>query len=213
MRNCRLLLIVILLSGSVLCAQSFNKGSLLVSASEGTTYTHYSTADNASSPGLSDNYNLCGDRDPLIVEYGISKKWGIGLLMGGDVFHINPSSYYGVNSTDNKVTTSELTVNGNYHFYNTKKWDLAAGLGIGAACVHFNATYGDAVNATYNAGGNIIRLSGQARYYVFKRIGLLGILSTYAESCTVPNNNFDAHSRTTITGVAYEFGFCYRILR
>lgn len=197
-------------------AQSFNRGSLLVSLSEGATFTHYTLTDNTTNPGLVKEYNLNGDRDPLIVEYGISSKWGIGILLGGDVFHIAPSTYYNVNSNDKKVITSELTIEGNYHFYNTKKWDFAACLGLGVSGVSFYGSLGDGTSTKYSAGGQIIRLSGKARYYITRRFGILGILSTYAESCTpcpVTCNTFDKHTKTNITGLAYEFGLCYRILK
>lgn len=217
MKNASLCIIAffLIVSGNA-PAQSFHKGSLLVSLSEGTTYTNYETRDNSTSPGMLRDYHLNGDRDPLIVEYGLSKKWGIGILMGGDVFHINPSAYYQVYSTDRKVITSELTLEGNYHFYTNRKWDLAGCLGVGFAGVSFNATNGDGTNVKYNAGGNIIRLSGKARYYVLKRLGILGIVSTYASSCSpdpTKNNSIDKQTQTNITGIAYEFGICYRILR
>jgi len=216
MKNFILFLIVAFSTTVTLHAQSFSKGSLIVSLSEGTTYTHYVVTDNTTNPGVAKDYDLNGDRDPLIVEYGISKKWGIGILMGGDVFHINPSSYYSVNSNDKKVIASELTVEANYHFYNTKKWDFAACLGVGVAGVDFNGILGDGTSTKYSAGGQIIRLSGKARYYLLKRLGIMGILSTYSESCSPcpeTNNNFDKHTKTNITGVAYEFGLCYRILK
>jgi len=75
---------------------------------------------------------------------------------------------------------------------------------------------GDGTSTKYSAGGQIVRLSGKARYYFLKRFGVMGILSTYAESCSpcpTDNNNFDKLTKTNITGVAYEFGLCYRILR
>jgi hypothetical protein len=218
MKNCTTFLTVALLATATLNAQSFNKGSLLISVSEGTTYTHYVITDNSTNPGVVKDYNLNGDRDPLFIEYGISKKWGIGLLMGGDVFHINPSTYYNTSSNDKKVITSELTVEGSYHFYNTRKWDLSGCMGLGFAGVSFNGFNGDGASTKYDAGGNIIRLSGKARYYPFKRFGILCILSTYAESCTpCPTNNnsnsLDKQTKTNITGYAIEFGICYRVRR
>ena len=215
MGNVKLILIATLLAAFNANAQSFNKGSLVVSISEGTTYTHYQIADNTANTGFTKDFNINGDRDPIIIEYGISKKWGVGILLGGDVFHFNPSSYYNVKSTDNKVITSELTVEGNYHFLNTKKWDLAACVGIGVAGVSFNGSMSDATNARYSAGGPILRLSEKTRFYLTKRFGLLGILSTYTESCSpcsTSNNNLALHTKTSIAGFAYEFGLCYRIM-
>ena len=52
MKNCTTFLTVALLATATLNAQSFNKGSLLISVSEGTTYTHYVITDNSSNPGV-----------------------------------------------------------------------------------------------------------------------------------------------------------------
>ena len=220
MKKFHLGIFVLLLISGTLPAQSFNKGSLLVSISEGTTYSHFVTTDNSTNPAMVSDNHICGDRDPLIVEYGISKKWGIGINMGGDVFHSNPDQYYNVVSKDKKIITSELTVEGNYHFYNTRKWDLAGCLSLGLAGVAFNGYIsqidGDGINRAYRAGGGIVRLSGKARYYIFKRFGLVGIISTYASSCKpdpTKDNILARQTNTSISGYAYEFGLCYRILK
>ena len=217
----RYFILYLLLAAGVLMprlanAQSFRKGSLMISVSEGSTHSHFVTTDNSTTVGTRKDDHINGDRDPLIVEYGISDKWGIGLNMGGDVFHFSPMTYYNVSSNEKKIMTSELTVEGNYHFYVTKKWDLAACGAIGLAGVQFKGSYGEGTVNDYNAGGGIVRLSGKARYYFLKRFGVLGILSTYASSCTPDANKNESIARqttTNISGWAFEFGLCYRVRR
>src|SRR6476469_843484 len=69
--------------------QAFRKGSLLISLSEGATYSHFTTRnDNPYNDGKSTE-QINGDRDPLIVEYGLTDRWGIGLSSGGDIYHMN----------------------------------------------------------------------------------------------------------------------------
>jgi len=65
--------VLIFLSGNIY-AQSFKKGSLLVSVSEGVTYTHYSTSATGSEVIHKDHIN--GDRDPITVEYGLTSTGG-----------------------------------------------------------------------------------------------------------------------------------------
>ena len=198
-------------------AQTFRKGSLLLSLTEGSTYAHFTTSDNSTSPAKITDGNICGDRDPIILEYGLSNKWGIGINMGGDILHVNPTSFYNVHTTATQLITSELSLEANYHFLVTKKFDLSACGSLGFASVHFEGNEGDggAVH-DYNAGGGIIRLSAKARYYFFRRFGVLCILSAYSSSCTPDadkDNSIQKQTTTRISGYSFEFGLCYRILK
>jgi len=206
---------LVIASISPASAQAFRKGSLLISVTEGSTHAQFTTFDQTA-PAHSDisNVRLNGDRDPLIIEYGLSSRWGIGLNMGGDVFPINPSTYYAVHTNDNKLTTSEISVEGNYHFFVTDKVDIAACGSLGLASVYFNGTDGDGAKRTYNAGGGIARASVKSRYYFWRRLGAVAMLSAYSSSCTPdPNHgsNVAVQTTTRITGWAYEMGLCYRI--
>ncbi|MCP2938071.1 hypothetical protein NK983_35785, partial [Salmonella enterica subsp. enterica serovar Typhimurium] len=71
-------------------SQCFRKGSLLVSISEGSTFANYTTNDvSGSKPVLRHSEFMRGDRDPLILEYGLSQHIGVGLSAGTDLYQIN----------------------------------------------------------------------------------------------------------------------------
>ena len=81
-RKMSLLIIVALLAtGSIGQAQTaFHRYALLVSVTGGPARAQYSTRDNSGS-GISDlksRENIKGEADPLIVEFGITNKLGIG---------------------------------------------------------------------------------------------------------------------------------------
>lgn len=211
-----LLTLTAITSSRLTRAQAFRKGSLLVSITEGATHAHYSTSDFAATPLITHDGNLSGDRDPLTIEYGLNSKWGMAVNLGGDVFHVSPASLYQIRSADSKIITSEITIEGNYHYFISKRWDLAVAGALGLASVTFKGDAGDANPHQYNAGGAILRVSGKARFYFWRRIGLIGMLSTYTSSCTpdaTKNNSCATQTNTTITGWATEFGLCYRILK
>jgi hypothetical protein len=207
----------LLTSGINATAQAFRQGSLLISITEGSTHSQFSTLDH-STPGHTDVKSdyINGDRDPIIVEYGLSSRWGIGLNMGGDVFHVSPSTYYAVHTNDNKLITSEFSVEGNYHFFVSQQWDIAACGSLGLASVYFKGTDGDGAIRTYNAGGGIVRASVKSRFYFWRRLGAVGILSAYTSSCRPDpdhGSNVAVQTTTHISGWAFETGLCYRILR
>jgi hypothetical protein len=105
-------------------AQSFHKGALMISLSEGSTHTVYTTNNMVTNDGgKTDHIN--GDRDPLTVEYGLSNHFGIGLNMGTDIIKVNPETFYGFKVSKNYVNAymSEITVDGYYHFFNTRHTD------------------------------------------------------------------------------------------
>ena len=198
-------------------AQSFRKGSLLVSISEGTTYTTYSTTSGiGNNDVIHSDYNT-GVRDPITVEYGLTNHWGIGINMGGDIYNVDPSKFYGFKTTTNnvKAITSELTLDANYHFFVTRHFDLAAFASLGFSSVSFNGNDGDH-SYKYNAGGMLVRTGTKARYFITKRFGVMGMVSTFATQCGtqgVKGNTEGNNYNTTIKGSAIEFGLCYRVLR
>ncbi len=208
---------------TTLNAQAFKRGCLLVSISEGSTTANYTTtnsnpANNSESSRISQIHSadMDGIRDPLFIEFGLSNRWGIGLSSGNDLFTINPLPYYGFKLSDNKpvtAKTSEFTFDVNYHFYTRKRVDMSLYTSLGSFGVAFSGKDGEN-SYNYNAKGGIIRAGIKARYYFWKRLGALAMVSTYSANAstdgikgiTVGNN-----TSTAIKGTALEFGLCFRI--
>ncbi len=199
-------------------AQSFKKGSFLISLSEGTTYSTFSTTTN--NTGNSDvlhTGNITGNRDPITIEYGLTNHWGLGINMGGDIYHADPSKYYGFQTATNdiKVITSELTLDANYHFFVTRHFDLAAFASLGFSSVSFNGNDGDH-SYQYKSGGLLVRTGTKARYYITKRFGVMGMVSTFATqngTDGVKGNTVGNGYTTSLKGSAIEFGLVYRVFR
>ncbi len=199
-------------------AQAFHKGSLLISVTEGSTYAKYTTNDvSGKKPVLVNSQLMCGDRDPLILEYGLSNRWGIGLTSGADIFRVNPSKFYGFSTSNNSinVVTSEVTIDVNYHVFVNKRLDLSVFASSGFFNLAYKSTDGD-VSYQYNASGNIMRFGTKARYYFWKRLGAVGMISSYAANASPKNikNNGESKSySTSINGMAIEMGLCFKILK
>lgn len=215
------------LVGQVIKQQkAFRKGSLLVSISEGSTSADYSTnfiknpelpesdvkTDNP--PGVHTT-KMDGIRDPLFIEFGLSDRWGIGLSTGNDIFKVDPAKYYGFKLPENKTVTantSEFTFDVNYHVFTRAKTDISIYSSVGSFGVAFNGKEGD-YDYKYNAKGGIIRLGTKARYYFYKRLGVLGMVSYYSGSASpedVKGNTVGTNVNTSIKGYALEFGLCFR---
>ena len=208
---------------STLNAQAFKKGCLLLSISEGSTSANYSTnnhsadlinpEDKKASAFFSSDMD--GVRDPLFFEFGLSKRWGVGLSTGNDLFTLDPNNFYGFQRSDNKsvtAKTSEFTFDINYHFYTRQKVDLSVYTSLGSFGVAFNSKDGDQTY-NYNAKGGIARAGIKARYYFWKRLGVMGMLSTYSGTAAtdgIKGNTVATNTSTTIKGSAMEFGLCFR---
>jgi len=212
---CTILLSCIHLS---LNAQAYRKGSLLISLSEGSTFADYSTNDvSGKKPTRVNSQFMCGDRDPFIIEYGLTNKWGIGLSSGTDIFKVNSATFYNVSTADNtmKVSTSELTFDVNYHVFVNKRLDLSVFVSTGLFSANSKSTAGD-VSYNYSSGGTILRAGTKARYYFWKRLGAFGMISSYSASGSpknVKDNTVGKNYATSVTGMAVEAGFCFRILK
>lgn len=197
-------------------AQSFKKGALLLSVSEGSTTANYSTR-NLSNSNFSSMYKaeVDGIRDPLIIEYGLNNKWGIGLSSGADIFKVSPNRYYGFrlpHTNPIEVKTSELTFDVNYHFFVTKKLDVSAFASPGLFSLAFKGQYSD-LAYQYEAKGLILRVGSKARYYFYKRLGLFGMASLYSGTASPTSNKSNTVGQsiaTTVSGRALEFGLCFR---
>ncbi|MBI3519233.1 MAG: hypothetical protein HY062_07725 [Bacteroidetes bacterium] len=199
-------------------AQAYRKGSFLISISEGSTLANYSTKDiSGKTPVLIHRECLPGVRDPLMIEYAVANRWGIGLSSGTDVFNVNPSSYYGFSTSNNqvKVSTSEFTFDINYHVFVNKRLDLSvfASTGLFSIAIkgHDNDNY-----YNHSSNGTIVRYGTRARYYFWKRLGAIGMISSYIANCSpkeVKGNTEAKSYSTSINGMAIEMGLCYRLLR
>lgn len=202
-------------SAQTLQAQAFKKGSILISASEGAAYSIFTTSNNNPYNDGSTTDHINGDRDPLIVEYGVSDRWSVGLSSGGDIYRINTDKLYSY-ETHSKVQaiTGDLAAEVNYHFYITKKIDLSGFCAMGLSGISIKGNDGDRTYE-YKAGGTIVRLGAKARYYVLGRFGIMAMLSAFSTnlSPTVNGNTMGANMTTTIRGCAWELGLCYRVLR
>ena len=205
--------------------KAFQKGSFLVSISEGSTSSLYTTKAVTTNSSGKESTSLVkssvseGCRDPLIIEYGISKHWGLGLSSGKDIFTINPTDYYGFTVTDNapiKVATNELTIDGNYHIFVNKRLDLSVFNSIGCFSVAFQGQDADAKPYKYTSNGNIIRIGSKVRFYFFRHFGAFGMASLYAASSSpkdIKDNTVAANYKTNVAGSAIEIGLCYRFIK
>ena len=215
MKSIKHICLFIALVSSVLIsnAQSFKKGSFLLSISEGSTRANYSTSTNFTHSMV--NSDMDGVRDPLFIEYGISNKWGIGLSTGNDLFNVDSKKFYGFNTENNKplsVKTSEFTFDLNYHLFSSKRTDFSLYGSIGSFGVSYSEKVGNA-NYTYQSKGGIVRVGGKLRYYFWKRLGVMAMYSLYsANSSPVirPTISEAPNYSTQIKGSAFEFGLCFR---
>jgi hypothetical protein len=198
--------------------QAFHKGAFLLSISEGSTTANYSTSNttNLSQPREKFSCEMDGIRDPLFIEYGLSKRWGIGLSSGADIFSVNSFDYYGFKTPENKpltVTTSEFTFDLNYHLYISKRFDWSVYSSLGSFSVGFKQQVGE-TNYDYKAKGGIFRVGTKFRYYFWKRLGFMMMLSSYSGNAS-PKQGSAIHEggqtySTNISGTATEWGLCFR---
>jgi hypothetical protein len=209
-------------SSSLKAQMAFNKGSLLVSISEGSTMSNYSTTDisNPEHPVLKHRCESDGTRDPITIEYGISQHWSLGFTSGKDIFTIDPSAYYGFKRADNsmiKVSTSDFTFNGAYHFFVNRRLDLSAFGSLGMFGVSFKGKESsDAASYIYSSKGNMVRGGLQVRYYFLRHFGAFGMISSYWGNSSpkdVKGNTVGTNYSTKIGGSAIEAGLCYRFIK
>jgi hypothetical protein len=201
-------------------AQAFKRGSFVISLTEGSTQATYTTSDihkgsTSEFPGYRSDET--GTRDPMIIEYGISNRWGIGSSWGNDLYSINPNTFYGFNipGQNAKVKTSEYTIDGSYHFLVTRKADFALVGSFGTFSVAMKGTSND-YSYNYNSNGAMARMSIRTRYYFWRRLGVTSMGSVFSSSASpkdLKGITVGKNTATGITGSAVEFGLCYRLCR
>lgn len=199
-------------------AQAFKKGTLIVSISEGHTIANYTTNDISNGKEKRVNEDvLIGVRDPLIIEYGVSNRWSIGLSSGNDIFNVNPSTFYGFKTSDNqvKISTSELSFECSYHVFVNKRLDLSVFASTGLFSIKMKENDND-LYYNHTSNGTIVRYGTRAHYYFWKRLGAVGMISNYLANSSpkdVKDNNTAKNYSTSINGVAIEGGLCFRIIK
>jgi hypothetical protein len=224
MKNCYALktvalsAICLLSLSSSLHAQAFRKGSFILSLSEGWTNSIYTTTDLSGRRSETGKQGeIIGVRDPITLEYGITRHWGIGLSSGSDFYYLDPSLYYGFSTGTSKAkaTTSEFTLNGSYHFYVSRHSDLSLIASFGGSSVSLTNTDRDHPYQ-YTASGNVLRLAAHARYYPRKHFGFMGMASAFTSNASpakVKGNTVALTTSTGISGFALEFGLCFRFTK
>ena len=113
------------------------------------------------------------------------------------------------------MLTSEATADVHYHFFVTRRADISAVGSVGLAGVTIEGNTGDG-NYKYNAMGHIVRGGVEARYYILKRLSALAMLTAFSSHCStkdVTDNTVGNNISTSISGISWEIGLGYRILR
>ncbi len=203
-------------SSSVMAqAKAFHKGALVLSLSGGSTTADYSTGTGGLNPTVRFNEELDGVRDPFIIEYGLTRRWGIGFSSGNDLFTVNAMDYYGFKPSKGQtvdIKTTEFTFDLNYHLYSGRRTDWSVYGSVGAFGVNFKSDFGEN-KIDYAAKGGIVRMGTKINYYFWKRLGALVMVSTYAGEASpgkgsklIEGQNYS----TRIVGTATEFGLCFR---
>ncbi|HOZ86634.1 MAG TPA: hypothetical protein PL029_02700 [Bacteroidia bacterium] len=220
---------------------AFHKYALTVSITGGSTRAVYSTKNNRPSDlSVRDHrQNMDGIVDPLILEFGISDRFGIGFTAGADIYKIDAKKFY---NYDAQYESGKLpayahyfTFDFNYHPYVDRKIDLSYSAGIGTLkvnvfdCPAEQAAALDAESAENNeiasSGGDIqkynqyvargpmLRAGVKLRYYFWRRLGIMGMVTGFtgkANTLNKSDNNFGKDYSTSISGVATELGICFR---
>tara|TARA_B100000809_G_scaffold243102_1_gene267796 strand:- start:1345 stop:1995 length:651 start_codon:yes stop_codon:yes gene_type:complete len=211
-----ILLLTFIFTTIFIKAQTFKKGAFTISISEGLAMAHYNTKNLSSKPNdisikttpQTTTY-LKGIRDPLIFEYEITNRIGVGIAFGGDLWEMD-GSYYGINNADKQldITTYEVTFDINYHTLISRRVDWAIHASVGALSVGFNEEFNDQ-EYNYFADGHILRYGTSLRYYIWKRFAVMGMISYYQSKSSPRNNeknNLKDDYSTNIDGWAFEGG-------
>jgi len=221
--------------GATLYAQteplSFYKKCLVTSVTGGPSSAIYSTRTNDNKAVHTDK--LRGSIDPLIMEYGISDRLGIGFSRGGENYDVNINDFYKANAPEGHeymwTSTKYLTLDFSYHPFVTKRIDVSLFSSIGYYTVSGNwynnsyntsPAYSEPFSFSYRGKGAVARAGVRTRIYLTKRFGVMGMLyafNGYAKERQKPSTISDAPNNTgystMLTGAGAEFGICFRLFK
>lgn len=209
--------------------KSFHKYCLITSITAGPGKALYTTRDR--NDKIINSEILDSNIDPLVMEFGLTDKIGIGFSRGGENFNVDANKFYKQNlNSDNYgnmmwTSTKYLTLDAAYHFFTSKRLDLSFFTGIGYYKLSGNVYIPNAETInyfaplySYNASGGVIRSGTRARWYFSKRWGVMGMMFGYAGKVKEPykkNSISDANGSggisTTLIGIGHEVGICFRI--
>lgn len=205
--------------------KAFYKKCLVTSITGGPSRALFTTYTNDGEKVHSDMAN--GQIDPLIMEYGLTNKLGIGFSRGGENYSIDPAKFYRADLPDYSSTmwtsTKYLTADLSYHPYITKRLDVSLFASTGI----FKVT-GDVYKLgewcdplyTYTGRGAIVRGGIRSRFYFTKRFGLMamaygfnGIVKAKYKPGSVSDQINNTGYYTNVAGGGLEFGLCFRIFK
>lgn len=209
--------------------KAFHKYCLVTSVTGGPSKALYTTR--ANDGALINSELLDGYIDPLITEYGLTDKIGLGMTRGGENFNVNVNKFYrqnileGTNEHIMAASTKYITFDVSYHYLTTKRLDLSVFGSAGYYKLSGNA-YAKYISGSdyqqtlfsYNARGGVIRTGARARYYYSKRWGVMAMAYAYTGGVrerNKPSPISDGRSNggisTTLTGGGFEIGICMRL--
>ncbi len=214
--------------------RAFYKRCLVTSITGGPSTAVYTTWNKNGDMTHSDR--IRGNIDPLIMEYGITDKIGVGFSRGGENYNINVNDFYkaGLPAENNIMwaSTKYFTLDFSYHPFVTKRIDFSLFASTGFYRVE-GSVYSNPVDNfgavscmpskelfTYNGRGAVIRTGMRSRIYFTKRFGVMGMLyafNGFAKEKPKSNPITDAQNNTgystMLTGLGGEFGICFRIFK
>ena len=207
---------------------AFYKGCLVTSITRGPSKAIYTTASDYKKQ--SHEEVLRGKIDPLIMEYGITDKIGVGFSLGGENYDVNVNDFYGAKlPSDKEVMTSStkyLTADVSYHPLVTKKLDVSVFGAMGSYKVsgsiyqYDNCGYAGKNLFRYNGKGAVARAGIRTRLYLTKRLGVMamayafgGMVNEKAKTADISDGIKPARYSTTLKGMGMEFGVSYRFFK
>lgn len=205
--------------------KAFYKKCLVTSITGGPSRALFTTYTNDGEKVHSDMAN--GQIDPLIMEYGLTDKIGIGFSRGGENYSIDADKFYRADLPEYSSTmwtsTKYLTADISYHPYCTKRLDVSLFGSTGIFKVTGDVyKMGEWCDPLYNYTGRgaIVRAGVRSRFYFTKRFGVMamaygfnGIVKAKHIAGSVSDQKNNSGYTTNVAGGGLEFGICFRIFK